>query len=91
MRQPFRRVAKGFPVPAFIPFRAFETRVLFRRYGGLLVVLYLGAFVGLFLPYASFAFLWFCVVFVAEGFKDCESIALLNASEMGFKGFFIIK
>jgi ABC-type phosphonate transport system ATPase subunit len=33
IRQPFRRVAKGFPVPDFIPFRAFEVRVLFHRYG----------------------------------------------------------
>jgi hypothetical protein len=87
IRQPFRQVAKGFPVPAFIPFRAFEMRTLFRRNGGLLVVSYLGAFAGLLLPYASFAPLWFCVVFVTGGFRDCESIALLNAYEMGTKRF----
>jgi hypothetical protein len=87
IRQPFRRVAKGFPVPDFIPFRAFEVRVLFRRYGGLLVVLYLGAFVGLLVPYASFAPLWFYLAFLSEGFRDCEARALLNSYEMPAKRF----
>jgi hypothetical protein len=87
IRQPFRRVAKGFPVPAFIPYRAFEVRVLFRRYGLVLVVLYLGAFVGLLFPYASFVPLWFCIVFMFEGFKDCESRALLNVYEMPVRRF----
>lgn len=82
IRQPFRQTAKGFPVPAFIPYQAFELRILFRRYGGLLTILYFSAFVGLLLPYASFASLWFCSVFISEGFKDCESRSILNGYEM---------
>jgi hypothetical protein len=87
LKQPFRQTAKGFPVPAFIPYRAFELRILVRRYGGLLVVLYLCAFAGLLLPYISFAFLWFCIAFMFEGFRDCESRAMLNAYEMSLKRF----
>lgn len=87
IRQPFRQTAKGFPVPPFIPYGAFEARTLFRRYGGALAVLYLAAFAGLLFPYASFAPLWFCVVLVSEGFKDCEPVALLNVYEMGSKRF----
>jgi hypothetical protein len=87
LKQPFRQTAKGFPVPAFIPYRAFELRVLFRRYGGLLTLLYLSALVGLLLPYASFASLWLCVALLFEGFRDCEPRALLNGYEMSPKCF----
>lgn len=87
IRQPFRQAVKGFPVPSFIPYKAFEVRILFRRYGGLLTILYLSAFVGLLLPYASFASLWFCTAFILEGFRDCESRPILNGSEIPAKRF----
>jgi hypothetical protein len=82
-----RREAKGFPVPRLIPAEAFELRTGFRRYGGVVLVFYAGAWMGLWLPYLSLALLWFVVLFLTEFFKDCEPEALLCSPELPAERF----
>jgi len=80
-KRPFNRIRNGFPVPRFIPAKAFELRIGMRRYGVMLCLLYLGAFAGLLVPYLSFVFLWFCIVIVFDCFRYGESRAILCSSE----------
>jgi hypothetical protein len=87
IQQPYRKTTKGFPVPSFIPTKAFEVRTLIRRKGWLLALFYLAACAGLPLPYASFIPLWLCIAVLFEGLRDCEPKALLNVYELPPKQF----
>lgn len=82
IRQPSWKTGKGFPVPSIIPWELFEFRAGFRKYGGWLLLMYVGALVGLLLPYLSFAFLWFFTAFFVENFRVCESKAVLCSREL---------
>ncbi|MDR1223782.1 MAG: hypothetical protein LBL07_13035 [Tannerella sp.] len=86
IRQPHIR-ARHFPVPRLIPVEAFEIRAGFRRYGGLFSVFYVIAYAALWLPYVSFAALWFCVLFLSDFLKDCEPVALLCSRELAVRRF----
>ncbi|MDR1880117.1 MAG: hypothetical protein LBQ78_04225 [Tannerellaceae bacterium] len=81
IRQPYGRRAKGFPVPRLIPAEAFEIRTGLRRDGWVLLVFYAGAFVGLLLPYLSFAMLWVYTVALSGCFRDGEPVAVLCSRE----------
>lgn len=80
--RPPHRQGRHTPSFPFLPVAAFEVRAGLRRYGLLLAVLYASAYVGLLLPYVSFASLWFCLVVLAEFFRDCESKAILCSAEL---------
>ncbi|MDR1557159.1 MAG: hypothetical protein LBS88_09030 [Tannerellaceae bacterium] len=91
IKQPYYQTARGFPVPRFIPAEAFEVRTGFRRLGGWLLVFYLGAFVGLLLPYVSFVLLWFFMLFWTEFFRDCEPELMLCSRELPARRFIYTK
>lgn len=87
IKQPFRQVKKGFPVPSIIPIELFEFRTVFRKYGIWLLILYTIAFAGVFFPYISLIFLWLYASFWAESFRICEPITLLCSDELSSKDF----
>lgn len=87
VEQPFRRTNRGIDPPEWIPAEAFEIRSGIRQYGGILLVLYASAWVGLLLPYASLASLWFFTVFFSDMFRYSESEQILFSQERSAKRF----
>lgn len=86
-KQPFRRTSRGIRPPGWIPAEAFEIRSGIRQYGGILLVLYASAWIGLLLPYASLASLWFFTVFFSDMFRYSESEQILFSQERSAKRF----
>lgn len=87
LKQPFHRAKKGIVSPRFLPKEAFECRSGIRRHGVLLLLIYISAYVGLLLPYASFASLWFFTWILTEFFLQGESKAILCAVELSARRF----
>ena len=81
IKQPFHRTKKGMEAPGWIPAEAFELRAGIRQYGGLLLILYLSAWIGLLLPFASLASLWFFTVVLSDIFRFSEPVQILCAQE----------
>ncbi len=67
--------------PKWIPAEAFELRSGIRQYGGLLLILYVSAWIGLLLPFASLASLWFFTVIVSDIFRFSEPVQILCSQE----------
>nr|WP_129730705.1 hypothetical protein [Parabacteroides goldsteinii] len=87
IKQPFHRTKQGISVPGWLPAEAFEIRSGIRQYGGLLLVLYISAWIGLLLPFASLASLWFLTVFISEMFRYSESQQILFTMEKPARRF----
>ena len=87
IKQPFHRTKQGVSVPKWLPAEAFEIRSGIRQHGGLLLVLYISAWIGLFLPFASLASLWFLTVFISEMFRYSESQQILFTTELPARRF----
>lgn len=87
LKQPFHRTKQGIALPRWIPAEAFEIRSGIRQYGSLLLVLYISAWIGLLLPFASLASLWFFTVFFSEMFRYSESQQILFYMERPAKSF----
>lgn len=87
LKQPFRRTNRGITPLKWIPAEAFEIRSGIRQYGGILLILYSSAWIGLLLPYASLASLWFFTVFFADMFRFAESEQILCSQERSAKCF----
>lgn len=85
--QPVRLVRNGFPPPRFLPHRAFEWRAGIRRYGGVLLILYLAAYAGLLLPYLSLGILWLLTCIQTEFFNRAEPVHVLCSEELPPKRF----
>ncbi|WP_455640897.1 hypothetical protein [Parabacteroides sp.] len=81
IKQPVHRAKRGITPPDWIPPEAFEIRSGIRQYGGLLLILYISAWIGLFLPYASLASLWFLTVFISDMFRYSEPLPILFVTE----------
>lgn len=81
IKPPFHRTKKGMEAPGWIPAEAFELRAGIRQYGGLLLILYLSAWIGLLLPFASLASLWFFTVVLSDIFRFSEPVQILCAQE----------
>ena len=81
IKQPFHRTKKGMNSPKWIPAEAFELRSGIRQYGGLLLILYVSAWIGLLLPFASLASLWFFTVIVSDIFRFSEPVQILCSQE----------
>lgn len=82
IKQPFHRTKKGIDSPEWIPAEAFELRSGIRKYGGLLLVLYISAWIGLLLPFASLASFWFLTVILSDLFRFSEPVQILCAQEL---------
>lgn len=87
LKQPFHRTNKGRTPPRWVPAKAFEVRSGIRQYGGLLLVLYASAWIGLLIPFASLVSLWFFTVFIADMFRHSESEQILFSQEQSAKRF----
>lgn len=81
IKQPFHRTKKGMDPPKWTPAEAFELRSGIRQYGGLLLILYLSAWIGLWLPFASLASLWFFTVILSDIFRFSEPVQILCSQE----------
>lgn len=89
--QKTHRISKGLPVPSFIPYKAFELRAGFRRYGWFLLFLYLISCVGLFFPYISLAALWLFTLLWMDFFRISEPLSIICANEIGPGRFLHLK
>ena len=87
IRQPRRSTAKGIPPPRFIPAEAFECKAGIRKNGIVFILLYLGSYALLWLPYVSFAFLWLFTCIVADCFQQAEPMRILCAKELPAERF----
>lgn len=87
IKQPFHRTNRGMTPPKWIPAEAFEFRSGIRQYGGLLLFLYASAWIGLLLPFASLASLWFFTVILSDAFRYSEPERILCSQERPVRSF----
>lgn len=87
IKQPFHRTKRGMTPPKWIPAEAFELRSGIRQYGGLLLVVYLSAWIGLWLPFASLVSLWLFTAVLSDLFKYSEPEQILCLQERPAESF----
>lgn len=73
--------------PRFIPREAIEWKTGIRQQGIILLVVYIGAYAGLALPYLSFAFAWLFTCILTDFFHYSESVQILCAPQLPAKRF----
>lgn len=77
----------GFAVPKFIGYSLFELRCGVRRYGLLLLLVYLIAWATLPFPYVSLGVCWFFTLVPVDLFRDSEPLNIVCAPELPPAGF----
>ncbi len=82
IRRPAQAGGKHIPVPSLIPVELFEIRSAFRQYGVMVVVVYVAAYAGLFVPYLSLAFLFIYTCCYGGCYHLSEPVSLLCAREL---------
>lgn len=87
IKQPIHRTNKGITPPRWIPAAAFEIRSGIRQHGSILLFLYASAWIGLLLPYASLASLWFFTVFFSDMYRYSEPEQILFIEERTARSF----
>lgn len=87
----FGKFVREVPVVYMIPAAAFEIRSGIRRHGSILLFLYASAWIGLLLPYASLASLWFFTVFFSDMYRYSEPEQILFIEERPARSFLFWK